>query len=251
VADTELQRLSRTRGRNLRRSVGSQLQDLREDRELSQHEVCAAIGIDRSWLSRAETGEANLTLEALAAIATALGAEPSVRLYPATAPRLRDHVQVRLIETLLGALHPRWRARLEVPVYRPTRGVIDLVLTEPRTSKVVRGEAHSEIRAAERQLRHAAEKVDALPSAPGWPWTDGQPRVRRLLLLRSTTATRGVVNATPALFRAAWPGRTADAVEALTGPSMAFPDAAIIWVELRGTASRMLDGPPRAVTVGR
>jgi hypothetical protein len=52
-------------------------------------------------------------------------------------------------------------------VYRPTRGVIDLVLTEPRTSEVIGGEAHSEIRAAERQLRHAAEKVDALPSAPG------------------------------------------------------------------------------------
>jgi transcriptional regulator with XRE-family HTH domain len=86
MADTDLQRLSRTRGRNLRRSVGSQLQDLREDRELSQLEVCAAIGIVRSWLSRAETGEANLTLDALAAIATALGAEPSVRLYPATGP---------------------------------------------------------------------------------------------------------------------------------------------------------------------
>ena len=59
------------------------------------------------------------------------------------------------------------------------------------------------------------------------------------------------MKATPALFRAAYPGRTADAVEALADPSMAFPQAAIIWVDLRGMASRLLDGPPRGVTVGR
>ena len=223
MADTVIQRLARLRSRDLRRRVGDELAALREDRELSLREVGGAVGVHPSVIARAEAGEANVTLETLAAIATALGSEPSLRLYPATGPRLRDHVQVRLIETLLGALHPRWQARLEVPVYRPTRGVIDLVLTEPRTSEVVGGEAHSEIRAAERQLRHAAEKVDALPSAPGWPWTDGRPRVRRLLLLRSTAATRAVVKATPALFRAAYPGRTADAVEALADPSMASP----------------------------
>jgi len=51
---------------------------------------------------RAESGEANLTLGALAALAAVLGAEASVRLYPATGPRLRDHIQVELIETLLA-----------------------------------------------------------------------------------------------------------------------------------------------------
>ncbi len=178
VADTALQRLARVRSRELRRGVGSQLMDLREARELSQLEVATAAGIDRSWLARAEAGDANLTLGALAAAATALGAEASVRLYPSTGPRLRDHIQVRLIETLLQRLHPRWQARLEVPVYRPVRGVIDLVLIEAATREVVGGEAHSEIRRVERQLRWAAEKVDALPSANGWPWMTGEPRIR-------------------------------------------------------------------------
>lgn len=251
MADTNLERLARTRGRELRRGVGAQILDLREDRELSLREVGGPAGIDRSVLARAEAGEANLTLDALAAVAVVLGADASVRLYPSTGPRLRDHVQVRLIETLLNRLHHRWLPRLEVPVYRPVRGVIDLVLVDPADRAVLAGEAHSEIRRAERQLRWAAQKVDALSSASGWPWMAGEPRVGRLLVLRSTRATRDVVEAAPALFQAAYPGRTTGAVRALTEPTGAIPDATIVWIELRGTASRLLEGPPRGITVGR
>jgi transcriptional regulator with XRE-family HTH domain len=251
MADTTIERLAAARARNLRRSIGDQLLELREDRELSQREVAAAVGLDRSWLARAETGEANLTLDGLAALATALGAEPSLRLYPAAGTRLQDHLQTRLLEALLAPLHPRWRPRLEVAVYRPVRGVIDVVLTEPRTGEAVGGEAHSEIRSAERQLRWAGEKVDSLPSATGWPWMGREPAVGRLLLLRSTAATRAVVAGAPALFGAAYPGRTADAVAALTEASGTFPGAAIIWVDVRGSASRLLHGPPRGIEVGR
>jgi transcriptional regulator with XRE-family HTH domain len=251
MSDTALRRLARSRARDLRRSVGSQLLDLREERELSQREVAAATGIDRSYLARAEAGEANLTADAIAALATALGAEASLRLYPATGPRLRDHIQVQLLETLLAGLHPRWQVRLEVPVYRPVRGVVDLVLAEPVVGEIVGGEAHSEIRRAERQLRWAAEKTDALPSATGWPWMEGEPRVGRLLILRSTASTRTVVADSPSLFSAAYPGRCGDAVAALRGSSGPFPAGAIVWVDLRGAASRLLDGPPRGITVGR
>jgi transcriptional regulator with XRE-family HTH domain len=251
VADTAIERLARSRGRELRRRVGAELKALRDDRELSLREVGRAVDVHPSVIARAEVGEANVTLETLAAIATALGAEPSIRLYPATGPRLRDHIQVRLIETLLAALHPRWQARLEVPVYRPQRGVIDLVLAEPRAAEVVGGEAHSEIRSAERQLRWAAETADALPSAAGWPWMEREPRVARLLLLRSTAAMRTVVAGAPALFAAAYQGRTSEAVAALRGPGGSFPASAIIWVDVRGSASRILDGPPRGILVGR
>jgi len=251
MADAALERLARARGRDLRRAVGGQLLDLREERELSQREVGGSVGIDRSFLAKAEAGNANLTLGALAALATALGSEASVRLYPATGPRLRDHIQVRMIETLLDQLDPRWRARLEVPVYRPVRGVIDLVLVEAQAHEVVGGEAHSEIRRAERQLRWAAEKVDALPSATGWPWMEDEPRVGRMLLLRSTRAMHGLVESAPALFQAAYPAMTADAVACLTGATTPWPGAAIVWVDVRGSASRLLEGPPRGVPVGQ
>ena len=80
---------------------------------------------------------------------------------------------------------------------------------------------------------------------------DGAPRVGRLLLLRVTRTTHEVVASAPAMFAAAYPGRTADAVAALTGADLAFPDPAIVWIDLRGTASRILDGPPRGIAVGR
>ena len=65
-------------------------------REVSIAEVAAAVGrpIRRS-LSRAEAGDAERRpSRRLSQIATALGCEPSVRLYPATGPRIRDHIQV-------------------------------------------------------------------------------------------------------------------------------------------------------------
>ena len=251
MADTTLTRLARARGRALRRSVGQQLLDLREARGLSIREVARAASLDPRWLSRAEAGDGNLTMDAVAALATVLGADPSLRLYQATGPRLRDHVQVRLIDTLVAALGPRWQPRLEVPVYRPSRGVIDLVLAAPARRQLAAGEAHSEIRRAEQQLRWAAEKTDSLPSASGWPWMDGTPTTARLLVLRSSREVRAVVASAPALFRAAYPGRTADAIDALTGDSRDLPESTVIWVDVRGRASRLLEGPPRAIDVGR
>ena len=62
---------------------------------------------------------------------------------------------------------------------------------------------------------------------------------------------RAIVNGAPNLFSAAYAGRTSDAVEALTTGAVAFPQAAIVWVDLRGSASRIPDGPPRGVVVGR
>ena len=251
MADTTIERLAASRARALRRTVAGQLEDLREQRGLSQREVAEAAGIDRSWLAKAEAGDANLTLHALAAIATVLGTEASLRLYPAIGPRLRDHIQVLLIEALLAILHRRWLPRLEVPVHRPVRGVIDLVLAEPATAQLVGAEAQSEIRKAERQLRWAAEKADALPSADGWPWMASRPNLSRLMLLRSTAATRAVVRTTPHLFAAAYPGRSSIAVAALTGATGTVPDATIVWVDVRGSSSRILDGPPRGIDVGR
>jgi len=251
MADTAMQRLATSRSRDLRRSVGSQLLDLREARDLTQRAVCAEAELDRSWIARCEAGDGNLTLDALARIATVLGATASVRLNPATGPMLRDHLQLKLIEALLSILDRRWRARLEVPVYEPARGVIDLVLADTLGAQVVSGEAHSEIRRAERQLRWAAEKTDALPSANGWPWMPAKPTVSRLLLLRSTEATRSLVRSSLHMFTTAYLGRTAEAMEALGCAEGTFPEAAIVWVDVRGKATRVLDGPPRGIDVGR
>ena len=77
MADTTIRRLARTRAIQLRRGVGEQLAEARAVAEVSQRELATAAAIDRSVLSRAERGEANLTLDCLVAVSAALGMEAS------------------------------------------------------------------------------------------------------------------------------------------------------------------------------
>jgi transcriptional regulator with XRE-family HTH domain len=251
MADRAIQRLTASRSADLRRRLAKELIGARAASGLSQRDVAAEAGIDRRWVAKAEAGEANLTLDALAAVATVLGTQASIRLFEATGPRLRDHVQVRLLSTVLARLHRRWARRLEVPVYRPSRGVIDLVLVDASERQLICTEAHSVIDSAERQLRWAALKTDALSSADGYPWGASDATVRRLLVLRSTAAMRDTVNGAVAVFAAAYPGSTRQAVDALTGSAGAIEADTLVWVDVRGDESRLLDGPPRGVAVGR
>jgi hypothetical protein len=175
-----------------------------------------------------------------------MGHVVSVRLFPSTGPRVRDHLQVRMIEALLAVLHPRWHARLEVPVYRPARGVIDVLLHDAEQGDIVAGEGHSVLSAVERQLRWAALKCDSLPSADGWPFGQPvEPRATRLLLLRSCAEMHDLVRALPATFRAAYPSDSRAAVDALTGSTTTWLGSAIVWADIRGAATRILEGPPR------
>jgi transcriptional regulator with XRE-family HTH domain len=251
MTDRAIQRLIASRSDELRRRLARELVAARSSSGLSRRDLAAEAGVDRRWIAKAEMGTANLTLDAISALATVLGTEASIRLFEATGPRLRDHIQVRLLAALLGRVHPRWGRRLEVPVYRPSRGVVDLVLVERTAHQIIGTEAHSVIESAERQLRWAALKSDAVPSADGYPWGAHNPTVGRLLVLRSTAEMRDTVNAASAVFNAAYPGETRRATETLAGPDGILEADTIVWVEVRGDASRLLDGPPRGVEVGR
>ena len=123
----------------------------------------------------------------LVAIASALGGDAHVRLYPGTGPRLRDPLQARIVEALLRLAGPAWQGHVEVPVYRPVRGVIDVVLVDRTAPTVIAIEVHSELRRLEQQLRWANEKASALPSSTVWPEpSTPEPTVHRLMVLRST-----------------------------------------------------------------
>ncbi len=251
MADTLLDRLVKARSRDLRRTTGDMLRETRGARELSVRAVALAAHVDRGVLARAELGEAALTTDALAAVAAALGMEASIRFYQTVGPRVRDHVQTRMLGALLGRLDARWQPRVEVPVWGPARGVIDLVLVNAEQRTVVLCESHGELRSVEQQLRWAAEKADSVESAAGWPWSLDRPRRCRLLLLRNCVAMRDLVQAVPAVFAAAYPGRSDEAFGALVRGEGTVPDATVLWVDVDGTATRVLSRPPRGVSVGR
>lgn len=247
MADTLIARAARERHRQLAHRLAGDLRSARLDRGVSQRALAAAAGIDQSVLSQIEGGRREPSLAVLTAIATALGMEPSLRLFPTVGPRIHDRVSAPITDALLGLAHRRWAPRLEVSVLAPAKGVIDVVLSDRHASDVVATEVQGQLRRVEQQLRWASLKADSLPSARGWPWTSGSPRIGRLLVLRSTAETRALVSGLPDLFRAAYPAAEADAYRALTSPDAPWPGNAMLWAEVAGNRARVFDGPPRGV----
>ena len=104
-----------------RRAIGQEIRLLREDAGITQARLARAAGVSRAHLCGIESGESEASLAALTGLSDALGASVSIRLYPGTGPRIRDHLQAGIVEAILRHLNRRWKRFLEVPVYRPVR----------------------------------------------------------------------------------------------------------------------------------
>ena len=254
---SHVRRSSRTkvgrRADEIRRALGRHLVALRLDASVSQRQLTAACGVPQSFLSMIEHGKAEPSIAVLVAIGDALDADISIRFYPGSGSRIRDRFQAPIAEALLSRSRRAWRGIVEVPVWRPVRGVIDVALARPG-EVVVATEIHSEVRRLEQQLRWAAQKAESLPSCDAWSMLSGGDAatpVSRLLVLRSTRANRELARQFEATLQAAFPSRAVDAVAALGDPRTPWPGAAIIWADVIGGVARILDGPPRSVRLGR
>ena len=243
--------MHRNRRTNLiRTALGNDLRRHRTDAGLSLGAVAGGAGISRSHLCELEAGKADASLPTLAALADVLGADLSIRLYPNTGPRIRDHIQARIVEELLRVAHARWHTYAEVPVYRPARGRVDIVYHDPAAVLMVATEVHSQITRVEQQLGWASLKVDSLPSADLWRLADTDQVVSRLLVLRSTRATRELVGRFEHTFRSAYPASAASVHAALVSQAP-WPGPGVLWADISGGAVRILDHPPRGVRLGR
>jgi transcriptional regulator with XRE-family HTH domain len=227
----------RLRGSSIR--IGEEVRRLRLDAGVSLRELGSATSLDPSHLARIEKGRVQPSIRALTLISVALGADLSLRFYAGSGPRIRDRFQAPMIEALIAELDPRWTARLEVPIPRPARGIVDLVLADRTAPVTVIGEAQSEFRGIEQQLRWLAEKANTFAGP-----------VSKLLIVRSTEATREVARRYAATLSVAYPARSPDAVAALTGDHP-WPGDAIVWMRLQGGTAELLRHPPRGVPVGR
>jgi transcriptional regulator with XRE-family HTH domain len=230
--------------RDLKRAIGTQVRTLREDAGLTPAAVARAAGIDRAHYARIETGDTGASLGVLIGIGMALGTDLSVRFFPGSSPRLRDRFQAPMVEALVRLLDPGWVATPEVPIFRPVRGVIDLVLR--REGVTIACEVQSELRRLEQVLRWSAEKAAALGDGSGPPG-----EVSRLLVLRSTTATRVIARRFEGTLAAAYPATAIEALRALRRADRPWPGAAIIWARVEAGRATILERPPRGVHLGR
>lgn len=230
------------RARRLSDDLARDLRQAREDAGISLRRLADAAGVSRSHIQAIETGARQPRLEALARVSAAMGMDLGFRLYPNSGPLIRDHIQAAMIEEMQAIIHRRWHPLPEVPVHRPVRGVIDLVLDDGGET-LVACEAQSELRRLEQQLRWSRAKTDALAEARGRP-------ASRLLLLRSTRTTRAVAAEYAATIGSAFPARTADAYAALVGEEP-WPGDAIVWCRVERGQTRVLPQPPRGIAIGR
>jgi transcriptional regulator with XRE-family HTH domain len=252
ITPTEVARETARRMRRLGLQNGEEIRRLRSEAGVSLATLGTTTGLSKSHLARIEANKVQPSLEALTSIGVALGADLSLRYYPGSGPRLHDRFQAPMVETLLGAIDPRWRVRLEVPVHRPVRGVIDIVLEDPSQSVTIAGEVNSELRRLEQQVRWSMAKADAL----GIRLADEDAGaaghvVSRLLVLRSTSATREIARRYERTLAAAYPARVCDVVAALTSPATRWPGSGIAWMYLHGSKATLMAFPPRYVSLGR
>jgi transcriptional regulator with XRE-family HTH domain len=239
----------------IRRGIGEEIRRLRSDAGISQRGLADAASVDQGVLSRVEAGTVEASLATLVALGGVLGADLSVRFYPTTGPTIRDRHQAAMLAAILSAASPRWKRLVEVPVSRPARGSIDLVLADPASPTIVATEIESDLRRLEQQIRWARDKAASLPSSDAWSFLVGgrrqvTPDVERLLVLRSTSRTRQLARQFEEVFRAAYPARTVEVVASIMGESP-WPGHGIVWCRVEAGHAEILSGPPRGVSLGR
>lgn len=237
------------RSEEIARAIAGDLRRLIDDTGATPAAIARAARVSPDMVGMVLSARRNASLRTLARIALALGCDLSVRITPGAGIPIHDRVQGRMIEAFLTALHPRWRPLPEVAVRTPARGSIDLVLADGADLVLVACEFQSQLRRPEQALRWSNEKAAALRqtdvyamAAASSPGVD--PAVRRLLVVRSTVATRVIVHELPALFAAAYPAPPAAAVGALRRGTD-WPGDALLWMHVHGRkATLMSDWPP-------
>lgn len=238
--------------RRLGPQIGDEIRLMRLGGGLTLTSLSEVVGVHRSHLARIEAGTVIPSFAVLVAIGVALGADMNLRYFPGVGPRLVDRFQAAMVESFLRSLHRRWTVRLEVPILRPARGVIDAALLDTLTPIAIVSEAQSELRRLEQLIRWIEEKAAgfgdllAHEAAPG-----PAPKVSRLLILRSTMATRALAREYRSTLATAFPARTVDVHAALTTSSAAWPGAGIVWMTVAAGTATLLAHPPRGVDLGR
>ena len=246
--DTTRRHLRRTN--EIRRAIATDLRRLRLDAGLTLARVADAAGMSRSHLNEIELARVDPSLPVLVALSDVLGVDLAIGLFPSTGPRIRDHIQAQIGEELLRLAHPVWRRLVEVPVHSPARGIVDLVLHHVEVAVVVATEIHSQLRRLEQQMGWAQLKAESLPSAEFWRFVDPPPSTSRLLVLRSTKATRDLAIRFEDTMRVAYPA-PAGAVHAALVSNEPWPGPGLLWANVDDGRVRILDRPPRNVRLGR
>jgi transcriptional regulator with XRE-family HTH domain len=241
-------------GRRTHAAIATAMTDmerLRLDAGISRRRLAHAAEMDPGYLTQMIAGQRQPSIAVLVALSRVLGADLSIRFYPTTGPNIHDRSQAPIVEELLRIAHASWRRSVEVAVFRPARGFIDVVFDRLVPNDLVATEVQTRLDRVEQVVRWSQDKARSLPSSEIRPPGAEEPNIHRLLVLRSTTATREIARRFEATLQAAFPARTVDVYAALTEEGRPWPGDGILWADLWAGVARVLDRPPRGIGLGR
>src|SRR5215218_3983207 len=167
ITRTHVAKETARRMRRLSLQCGEDIRRMRMDAGISLGQLSEIVAVHKSHLARIEGSAVQPSLEVLTAVGVALGADLGVRYFPGAGPRLHDRFQAPMVEAPLRCLDIRWAPEVEVAITQPSRGVIDLVLTDRSGRATVACEIYSELRRLEQAIRWSAEKADGLATRLG------------------------------------------------------------------------------------
>jgi transcriptional regulator with XRE-family HTH domain len=174
--------LARQRVRELLTYFGRELRIARVTAGLTQEQVARRAGLTQEYVSAVERAAAAPAWEAACRLATAVGTDLSLRLFPTGSVSLRDSGQLALAEVLVSEADRSWRARMEVSVGNGRAH--DLVLDRPEEVAAI--EIERLFADMQGQTRQGQIKRDALAQHESRP-------VRLIIAVPDTRAMRQLV----------------------------------------------------------
>jgi transcriptional regulator with XRE-family HTH domain len=190
------------RGRRFLIEIGQELRERRLQLGLSQGAVAVALGISRAQVSRIERAALpSLSLVTAARLASLLGLELAVRVFPG-GPPLRDAGHAALLARFKGRVSEGFHWRTEVPLPIPgDQRAFDGLLTRPGLRIAVEAEMRlRDLQALQRRLE--LKKRDGAVD-------------RLVLLVPDTRSNRDAIRAAGEGFETALPAGTRRVMSAL------------------------------------
>src|SRR4051794_17122332 len=220
-----------------RAQIGTDIQALRERRNLTRQQLAARAGLGRMVESRIERGVANPDLEALQRIAHALG-RPLVVSFggrdPEDLPADAGHLAMQELVLRLGR-EAGYSGSFELTTKpsEPWRSA-DVGLAAPTQRRLIHLECWNTIGDIGAAVRSSNRKRAELNDLAVARW--GEAAAAHLVwVVRATTRNRALVGRSPEVFARAFPGSSRAWIEALTAGTTPPEQPGLVWSDVAAT----------------